>query len=464
MIELDHQVEEAVSRHSLLRTGQSVLVAVSGGLDSMVLLHVLHRLAAAQRWRLAVAHFNHGLRGRASDADERLVRQTADKLGLPFFGECAKVKDHARQAGVSVEMAARQLRHEFLAATARAQRIRTIALAHQADDQVELFFLRLLRGAGSAGLAGMKPRSPSPADRRCTLIRPLLKVPKATLYQYARQEHFAFREDASNQSRDFLRNRVRRELLPRLERDYQPALRLVVGRQMEVLRAESEYLDQLARDWLAAPALGAFDRLPVALQRRVVQRQLIAQGLEPDYELIECLRKAEQLVMAGPGLQLWRESDGRVKRRRWEPGSFRTEECSVRLGSAGGEAAFAGVRFRWRFSGQRSTRRPVGKAGNEWFDADRVGDVVVLRHWRPGDRVQPIGLGAAAKLQDLFTNAKIPRERRRQLVVATTADGRIWWVEGLRMAEDFKLRAGTRRRLHWQFSPKSQAREPMAEG
>ena len=140
--------------------GTKLLVAVSGGVDSMVLLHLLKAHSVERRWKLTVAHFNHCLRGRASDADEAFVRKITQRIKLPFVSRRADVKRFARESKLSIEMAARKLRHEYLADIARKHKIKTVALAHHADDQVELFLLRLLRGAGGGGLAGMKGRSP----------------------------------------------------------------------------------------------------------------------------------------------------------------------------------------------------------------------------------------------------------------------------------------------------------------
>ncbi len=159
----------------LLRRGQAILVAVSGGLDSMVLLHVLHELSLKNGWRLTIAHLNHQLRGRHSDADERLVWQSAKELRLPIRIGCADVRRFARGHNLSVEMAARKLRHDFLARVATQRKISTVALAHHADDQLELFFLRLFRGSGGEGLAGMKWRNHSPANRKIELVRPLCR-------------------------------------------------------------------------------------------------------------------------------------------------------------------------------------------------------------------------------------------------------------------------------------------------
>src|ERR1043166_2265835 len=179
------RTRKAIDRQVLLRRGESILVGVSGGLDSMVLLHVLQKLAPMHGWHLSVAHLNHQLRGRSSDADERLVRRTAQKLRLPVVVERADVRRFARTRKLSLEMAARRVRHDFLARAARQKRIRTVALAHHADDQLEHFFLRLLRGSGGKGLAGMKWRSPSPRDPRIELVRPLLDQRKSALRAYA---------------------------------------------------------------------------------------------------------------------------------------------------------------------------------------------------------------------------------------------------------------------------------------
>ena len=196
----------------------------------MVLLHVLQELAPKHRWQLTVAHLNHQLRGRSSAADERLVRRTAQELRLPAVVERAEVRRLARAQKLSLEMAARELRHDFLARSARGRRIPSIALAHHADDQLELFFLRLLRGSGGEGLAGMKWRNPSPSDPGIELVHPLLDQSKAVLMEYVADHGIRYREDASNAALDFQRNRIRHELLPLLRSKYQPALDRIIPR------------------------------------------------------------------------------------------------------------------------------------------------------------------------------------------------------------------------------------------
>ncbi len=450
------RLENEIQSRRLFPRAEKILVAVSGGLDSMTLLYVLHALAKKWQWKIAAAHFNHQLRGRSSDADEKLVRKTASAMKLPVIVGRADVKGFARKSKLSIEMAARKLRHEFFARVARERKIQTVVLAHHADDQVELFFLRLLRGAGGEGLAGMKWQSSSPVDKRISLVRPLLDCSKGELAEFAREKKINFREDATNFSTDFLRNRIRNELLPLLRKNYQSSLNKTILRLMEIVGAESEFVGGVASSlWIDLVRLQAerynFGDLPVAVQRRVLQSQLEQLNVAVDFELVERLRKSDgKFVSVGSGLSVSRDGNGGLKLREQRAAEFDTNELLVSLSGRAGDVSFNGVKFSWSF-GNGSRRRAFRKNRREFFAAGEIGSEIILRHWRAGDRFQPIGLKSPVKLQDLFTNAKIPRERRCELIVATTAAGEIFWVEDLRISENFKLMPQTKRFLIWNW-------------
>ncbi len=475
MGDLLQRVGDNIQDRRLIGRGRAVLVAVSGGLDSMLLLQLLHLLSARHGWKLAVAHFNHQLRGRSSEADERLVRKTAAAMGWPVVAGRADVRRFAEKSKLSIEMAARKLRHEFFARAAKKRGIRIVALAHHADDQVELFFLRLLRGAGGEGLAGMKWRSPSPVDAKVALVRPLLNAGKAELRKFARETKMRFREDATNALLATSRNRIRNELLPLLRKKYQPGLAKIVLRLMGIIGAEADAVGEMARQWLGdakrdqrAPCptrrgegrarktgpgeRNDFGELPVAVQRRVLQMQLVGLGVPAEFELVERLRKsAGRFVNLGPALFISRDTQGSLKLRMRQPVEFKTDELAVNLAGGSGAADFAGLHLRWGFAGVKNRPRLSKQIGRELFDADMVGERITLRHWRAGDRFQPIGMKSALKLQDWFVNQRIPHARRRELVVAVAQTGGIFWVEGLRIGESFKLTPRTKRCLSWRW-------------
>lgn len=452
------RIENSIQSRGLILRGEKILVAVSGGVDSMVLLRALKILSTKHKWKIVVAHFNHRLRGRASDADEKLVRRMAAKIQLPVVIESADVKLFTKKSKLSIEMAARKLRHEFFARSARERKIKTIALAHHVDDQVELFFLRLLRGAGSEGLSGMKWKSPSPADKTISLIRPLLDFSKTGLSEFASENKIQFRDDATNFENDFLRNRIRNELLPLLRKNYQPSLNKTILRVMEILGAESEFVSQSSAgfqpvDARRRDACTTLQKLPTAIQRRVLQMQLAQNGITADFDLIESLRQsANQFISVGANVSVARNEFGQIQLREESKSKFRPDELLVNLTGQAGEAIFARRKFNWQFLGAPASRRhtpPGRRHSQEFFDADKIGGKIILRHWCAGDRFQPIGMKSSKKLQDLFVNTKVPRERRRELILAEAENGEIFWVEGLRISENFKIMPETKRRLRW---------------
>lgn len=244
----------------------SLLVAVSGGLDSVVLLHSLHSLGT---FNLHVAHLNHCLRGNASQADERFVRKLASTWNLKITTAQRDVKNYAKKNSLSLETAARNVRYDFLFKTARKHGIRHICLAHHADDQVETFLQRLFRGSGLTGLTGMDAIS---KREGFILIRPLLSLRRSDILAYARHHQLTWREDKSNTSPEHLRNRIRHELIPLLDQMFQREISPNILRLMEVIRAENDlYSIPSLTDTLSVHEI---QTLPIAWQRRLLHAWL----------------------------------------------------------------------------------------------------------------------------------------------------------------------------------------------
>ena len=297
----------------------------------------------------------------------------------------------------------------------------------------------------------MRRSCPSPADSRITVIRPFLGVFRETIHQWAKSERLKWREDSSNTSIRIQRNRVRHRLLPALRRNFGDGLQTRLPRLMDILAEESECLSMLAMEWVMNPDRSEFAKLPVAMQRRTLQCQLLRLETEVDFDLIETLRfRPDVTISIGKDHWIKRTEAGMVEEIKGDFGRFRAEKLQLNLKKGDGTVAIGAITLIWRIAQSRGDRfnpQPM----TEYFDAEKVGDIVLLRFWRPGDRYQPIGLDRARKLQDIFSDLKIPRERRGRLVVAQAQNGEIFWVQGLRVAERFKLDKGTRQRLKWNW-------------
>lgn len=451
MSALSEHIRQWFTAHPELTATTPIVVAVSGGLDSMVLLRVLAEVVPHPKDRLIVAHFDHQLRGRSSMADARLVQDTARRQGLVFVKASPKKRYNPTMG--AVELWARRERHSFLAEVCRTHQAAFLATGHHADDQLELLFLRLCRGE-AASLGGMTDWADAPFAPEVRLIRPLLGQTKTALAAAAKELKVRYREDASNHDERFRRNWLRHELLPKLTAEFGPATPANLLRCMAILSDESTYIVNAASQWLEAPQRAGFADLPTALQRRIIWVQLRRAQLLPGFDRIEALRlQPGRTFQFDQGVSVQLQANGQLVLPTSTPlPSFQPSCVEIQLTTAVQPVHFGDVAFTWKTGVLRKNAAPGPSIpGIERFDAAAVGATIGLRHWRPGDRFQPSGYPKPAKLQDLFVSAKIPAAVRRRLVVATRADGEIFWVEGLRIAERFKLRPETRRYLAWQW-------------
>lgn len=472
---------------SLLPPRSHLLVAVSGGADSLALLHLLHEQAARHSWKLTVAHLNHGIRGKASDADSAFVADVARRLHLPCVIGKACVPALARRKGISLEMAAREARYTFLFRTARAVKADRIVTAHHADDQVETILLKLVRGAGRGGLSGMAASS---GAGTVPIVRPLLRVSRGAMESLLKRRKIAWREDESNRDTDFLRNRVRHDLLPFLERKFNPRIRDAILRMGTVLSAEDEWMDELARGIVktcAVPGTGGtvlrMDDLcayPLAARRRVIRLWLAGQGVPVSCLDFDGIARVESLMGRRRGSQTITLAEGWQVQRQYDlmnvcrpgaaavrppapvkpvlvtvPGETRVEALGVRI-TVTVEPGL--VKDRGRGPGVLPARASLN--GQVW--ANRP---LRVRACREGDRLAPFGMRGTRKIQDILVDAKIPR-RDRARVPVLECGGELVWLPGYRINREWAVgdgRAPNIQVLVEPLGPRHRGRFPGAE-
>ena len=456
-LSLPERVRRTIHTHRLLRAGDRVLVALSGGPDSVALVDLLLDLQTTGDVIVAgVAHFHHQIRGVDADGDEAFCRELAATLGLPIEVGRADVPHAAQQAGRSIEDMARELRYSFLEAAADRLRVDVIAVGHTLDDQAETFLLRLVRGAGSAGLSGIRPR----AGR---VIRPLIDTPRADLRDYARRRALVSRDDPSNRDLGIPRNRVRHELIPYLEREFTPEIARVLAREASLARQDDERLQQEAIDLASTIVLSTNDAqteidivgmrsIHPALLSRIVRQALMRAapgrfvGFDHVEDVLELADAREGMAVDLPGQRATRRGNVIVlgppaprQRRRDSAGmnSFRfplSIPGEVTLDNQG-----------WAVSADRldSLSRPgvfgPARSREVAVAASPVALPLAIRSRRPGDRFRPLGMGHAKKLQDFLVDRKIPREIRDSLPLVVDREDRIVWVVGESVAEDFRV-------------------------
>jgi len=500
LVELLKQVRHTVATHGLLAPGDGVVVGVSGGPDSLCLLHVLLRLRDEFDLRLHVAHLHHGARGDDADADAEFVRSLAAQWQLPVTVERVDVPALARQHGLAFEEAARRVRYAFLWRVARKTGCRKIAVGHNADDQAETVLMHFLRGAGPAGLRGMLPATPihdyrllepfleerrgnAAPDRHaappsCTIIRPLLETPRAEIEAYCAAQGLAPRFDRSNLDTTYFRNRLRHELLPLLEAA-SPNLRARLCHTAAVVAADYEVLAHLRDQAWAKVVLeeretavvldrAAWRDLPTALQRAILRKaayRLRRSLRDVSFVHVEHARRVARTGDTGAqatlpmGLALVVGYDALVvgdagsavpppdEPLLWSPDPLPVQVPGTTLLPRSNWALQATFLDVWD-AGQVTSNTDPWTA---YFDAARLAQPIVLRPRSPGDRFCPLGMQHhIVKLSAFLINRKVPRAWRDR-VPLLVAGGEIVWLCGHRQAEAGAVGPATRRVLQMRF-------------
>jgi len=461
------KVIDFVRKQVLVSAGVKLVIAVSGGADSVCLLHILARHRDDLDVELHAAHLNHQLRGKESDADAVYVSGLAKKLGVPATIECRDVATYRDRKGVSLEEAAREVRYKFLAHVAERTGASSVVTGHTCDDHVETILLHLLRGTGTAGLRGLKSRSQLPRYGRSgglEVVRPLLVITRQETIAYCRRHRLAPRTDSSNESLHFLRNRIRLELLPIL-RSYNPGIDQVLLRLADIAGDDISFIEKQAS--LPWPDLAQKDgealyldvnkmlALPRALQRQVFRKAVKElRGDLKDVEaehieaMVESLSKPAGKTFHLPdGLTLSNEYGRMVMTLTQAPACPLPPLAPMSDINIPGETILSGWRIR-----ADVVQQPVNSDNGliASFDLDKVGKKLVVRRRRPGDRFQPLGMNQTKKLQDFMVDAKIPRAWRDRVPLVSSPK-QVLWVVGWRIDDRVKVTEETNKILRLQF-------------
>ncbi len=443
-------LKEAAER-GLWSKGDIMVVAVSGGPDSMALLHLLHSLSDEQGLKLVAAHADHGFRGEESASELRFVAEYAQRLGVPCESVTLDMPAYIEETRMNAQAAAREKRYEFLHRTATKWGAASIALAHHADDQAETVLMRLLRGTGLTGLAGMQSIR---REKNVQLIRPLLRMNKSDLVDYCESQGVPYCIDSSNFKRHYWRNRVRLDVLPYLMQ-YNPQLPQTLLRLADVAGAENDWLDSQASELFGRLVQARADEcrvncseltgVHVALQRRLIKLILNYLSRDTDLAAFEAI-EAMRLAAAPEAPATWRMDAGDGIRCVREYGVIRWIRISERPEFGGAEPYAVEVneepegriivpggwtfRFR-RIAAEEGPLRPASRF-EACFDASRLQFPLTIRNRRPGDRIQILGLNGSKKVQDMFVDEKIPPSERPGYPLLFDAEGKLLWIPGLR--------------------------------
>jgi tRNA(Ile)-lysidine synthase len=455
--DLARQVGEYVRRNHLLKPGDRVGVAVSGGADSVALLRVLLELRSELGLVLSAVHFNHKLRGEESEEDQHFVQELAREHHLTLHAGSGTVRGYAAEKHISIETAARELRYQYFSKLLE-NTLDRVATGHTLDDQAETVLLRLVRGTGNRGLAGIYPRRPatgvvSPAEQP-EIVRPLLGIRRKELESYLSALAQSWREDPSNRDLRHSRNRMRHGILPRLERHFNPQVREALAEAAEIARAEEEYweaeLNRVLPQILAPPqsktlaksalvlGISGLRNLPVALQRRVIRALAASRQLGLEFRKVEEIRELALASRPAGRVDLG-ETWGAVRDRDelglvcLVPGAAADYEYPLPIPGR----AFVpelGTTFEAQLVPADMAQ---GYNSEHLLSAEDLKSPLLVRNWRAGDRFWPAHRKSAKKIKELLQELRVTGTDRKYWPVIVSR-GEVVWVRGMPASQQFR--------------------------
>ncbi len=468
---LKEKVCETIEKYSLFQPGDKVVVGVSGGPDSLCLVHLLRELEDDYRLKLHLAHLNHRLRGEEAEADAAFVEELAEKWGLPATIEGENVRAYAQAAHLSLKEAARRLRYSFLVRVAKEMGASCIAVGHNADDQVETIVMHWLRGAALAGLRGMLPKT---LYEGTWLVRPLLEVTRAEIESYCESHDLKYRFDRSNLDLTYHRNRIRHELLPLLE-EYNPRLRQTLRRSAEILAHDYAYIESQVRKAWAEIAQESDEAISFELEGwRILSPSLQCYILRKAIHRLRRSLRNINWVHIEEALSASLEKPAGTKvtlpRNLYLFKGYHSFTIASHLPQPDSPLLSSGETLPLNVPGTTNLPEsdwqvevrilPTEKLREDWernpdpwraaLDHQRAGSELFLRRRLPGDRFQPLGMSQQKSLGEFMIDAKIPWHLRDALPLVVSSE-QILWVAGWRIDERVKVTGATQKVLELQF-------------
>lgn len=449
------QVKATIRKYCMFAPGDKVLVGVSGGPDSVALVHILSALADQLQVEICIAHLDHGFRGRESEEDAEFVRNLAGVLGLRAVVEARDVAGFARKHNLSAQAAAREVRYGFFAEAARLLGCNKLATGHNANDQAETVLQRFLRGSGPAGLGGIPP------VRDGWIVRPLIETSRTEIEKYCIDNNLPTRLDRSNLKTVYTRNKIRLQLIPLLEKEYNPNIVETLVRTGEIMRDEDRFLEETASEYWAQTCLRqaegeiAFDlerflRLPPAIQGRLIRKawgKLTGDGHNIEYVH---LTGAVELIRNGRTGAARELPQGIILTKSYEQflltGNLDGQNSglcffytlnipgSIFINETGDTLQAEVLENQSDFLSEKLCQDEIA------IDLDKVSLPIAVRSRRPGDRFKPPGMQGSKKLKDFLIDSKVPRHSRDRIPILVTGDDQIIWIAGLR--EDRRWQVG----------------------
>ena len=464
-------VRDTIEKYELIDNGDKVVVGVSGGHDSMTLLYVLLSLRDELGFSLVVAHINHGVRGLESDGDEEYVRQVSNKLGIPFYSKKADMNQYGKIHKLTSEEAGREIRYDFFRQVIETELATKIAVAHNKNDQAETLLMRFMRGTGIDGLRGMEYKSGN-------IIRPLLGVDRSLIEEYCKQSQIDPRIDATNKMTIYGRNKVRLELIPYIEDEFNSGIISTLFRTSEIMKTDSDFLTEYTKSSFRETVLEidekkiSLDILKLKILHSAILSRVLRSAIQEINMNLKGVEKKhiEDIVdlmlsdKTGLSLDLCNDIKASIiydtlvlekgKKMKEVKNSYQYDlktHQTLYIPELNSEI-YSEVYDR------SDVQMDLNNSLVKYFDYDKINSDIYVRNRRNGDKFIPIGMSGHKKLKDFFIDQKIPKEERDLIPIVLDGE-EILWVIGLRISEKYKVSEQTKRVLVLEYKLKEENHE-----